>query len=220
MCTGRVDPAHIVDAFLAGNDGVMVLGCRIGECHYSTGNIHAERRVKWTKRFLGAIGISPERLHIGWVSSAEDEKVVAELQQFNRRIGALGPSGDSDPVGKEDLEFSLRALKDVLLGEKIRWLVEKEDSLSGKENVFGQAFPGEDYEVTLKTIFNVELLRKKTILLLRKKASTVEELSKKLDLPPRQIFRHVTALRLQGAIELSEIKEGEPVYAEAKGVQG
>ena len=39
MCSGRVDPCLILEAFHQGADGVVVMGCRRGECHYKTGNI-------------------------------------------------------------------------------------------------------------------------------------------------------------------------------------
>jgi F420-non-reducing hydrogenase iron-sulfur subunit len=38
MCSGRVDPVMVVEAFKGGADGVMVTGCHPGDCHYATGN--------------------------------------------------------------------------------------------------------------------------------------------------------------------------------------
>jgi len=38
MCSGRIDPELITTAFANGADGVMVLGCHIGDCHYISGN--------------------------------------------------------------------------------------------------------------------------------------------------------------------------------------
>ncbi len=43
-CSGRVDPLFVVKAFQAGADGVMVLGCHPGDCHYRDGNYYARRR--------------------------------------------------------------------------------------------------------------------------------------------------------------------------------
>ena len=37
MCSGRVEPSFVLEA-LAGADGVLVLGCHPGECHYLEGN--------------------------------------------------------------------------------------------------------------------------------------------------------------------------------------
>ena len=41
MCSGRIDPTFVIEAFLAGADAVLVLGCHLGECHYLYGNYEA-----------------------------------------------------------------------------------------------------------------------------------------------------------------------------------
>jgi len=45
MCSGRVDPVLILKAFASGADGVLVLGCHPGDCHYLAGNYKTMRRV-------------------------------------------------------------------------------------------------------------------------------------------------------------------------------
>jgi len=70
MCSGRVDPVFIFEAFLSGVDAVLVLGCHLGDCHYLNGNYHAEKKMNRTKRLLDIAGVSPERLHLDWVSAA------------------------------------------------------------------------------------------------------------------------------------------------------
>jgi F420-non-reducing hydrogenase iron-sulfur subunit len=42
MCSGRVDLAFVLRAFLNGADGVFIGGCHLGECNYVTnGNYDA-----------------------------------------------------------------------------------------------------------------------------------------------------------------------------------
>ena len=65
MCSGRVDPAFVLDSFRAGADGVLVCGCHFGDCHYVEGNHKCMRRVAITKRILKGMGIQPERLAFG-----------------------------------------------------------------------------------------------------------------------------------------------------------
>lgn len=43
MCSGRIGPVVLLQAFMAEIDGVLVLGCHPGDCHYQTGNYRAER---------------------------------------------------------------------------------------------------------------------------------------------------------------------------------
>ena len=60
MCSGRVDPVIILDAFLYGADGVFVGGCHPGDCHYLQGNYYAEKKIEMAKRLLKEAGVSPE----------------------------------------------------------------------------------------------------------------------------------------------------------------
>ena len=54
MCSGRVDPTFILEAFKNGADGVLVAGCHIpSDCHYISGNFKAQRRVLMLKKVLG-----------------------------------------------------------------------------------------------------------------------------------------------------------------------
>ena len=52
MCSGRVEPSFVLRAFEVGLDGVLITGCHIGDCHYISGNLRAEERVKTTKELM------------------------------------------------------------------------------------------------------------------------------------------------------------------------
>jgi len=45
MCTGRIDPAIVAGAFKKGLDGLLVVGCYFGDCHYITGNHQAKAKM-------------------------------------------------------------------------------------------------------------------------------------------------------------------------------
>ena len=45
MCSGRVDPVFIAEALSRNIDGVLVLGCHPGDCHYISGNYEAEIKI-------------------------------------------------------------------------------------------------------------------------------------------------------------------------------
>ena len=68
-CSGRVDPLFVANAFQEGADGVMVLGCHPGDCHYRDGNYYARRRFNLMHGFLDFLGIDrtppQDRLGIG-----------------------------------------------------------------------------------------------------------------------------------------------------------
>ena len=92
MCSGMVSPDLILRAFSKGADGVLVIGCHLGECHYLEGNYSASKRVAVLKKLLSFAGINPDRLRVEWLSSAEAPTFVRVSTEFSREIKALGPS--------------------------------------------------------------------------------------------------------------------------------
>jgi len=93
MCSGRVDPLHVLEAFRQGVDGVLVTGCHPGDCHYITGNYACEKRVKFLKEgVLPQIGIEPARLRLEWVSASEGGKFAKVVKDFIEEVRKLGPS--------------------------------------------------------------------------------------------------------------------------------
>jgi coenzyme F420-reducing hydrogenase delta subunit len=91
MCTGRVDPGFIVEAFLEGADGVIVAGCHPGECHYEQGNRLAQRRMTTLQRLLEFIGVEQARVRLAWVSAAEGRKFAKLIETTVEEVSALGP---------------------------------------------------------------------------------------------------------------------------------
>jgi F420-non-reducing hydrogenase iron-sulfur subunit len=90
-CSGRVDPLFVLKAFQQGADGVMVLGCHPGDCHYHEGNYHARRRYAVMQRLLEYMGIERERFLVEWVSAAEGRRFADMAAQFAHQVGQLGP---------------------------------------------------------------------------------------------------------------------------------
>jgi F420-non-reducing hydrogenase iron-sulfur subunit len=92
MCSGRVSDEMILRTFRSGADGVLVLGCHIGDCHYISGNHRTAKRIPLLRNMLGYIGINPDRLRLDWVSSAEAPKFAQVTREFVQTIRELGPS--------------------------------------------------------------------------------------------------------------------------------
>jgi len=91
MCSGRIQPALILNAFNHGSDGVLVCGCHIGDCHYISGNEKAEERIKKTKNLLELLRIETERLRLEWISSSEGAKFADVVKDFTEQLISLGP---------------------------------------------------------------------------------------------------------------------------------
>ena len=91
MCSGRVDPQFVLDAFAKGADGVLIGGCHIGDCHYVEGNTKALRRVQMLRRILREMGIEDDRFRLEWISASEGEKVKLVINDMVAKVRALGP---------------------------------------------------------------------------------------------------------------------------------
>ncbi len=91
MCSGRVDPAFVLKAFQLGADGVVVMGCHLGDCHYQEGNYKTIRRVPFLRRLVEQFGIDRRRLRLEWVSASEGDRFAEVVNQFTEEIRALGP---------------------------------------------------------------------------------------------------------------------------------
>jgi F420-non-reducing hydrogenase iron-sulfur subunit len=93
MCSGSVDPEVVIEAFKKGADGVLILGCHLGNCHYRVGNYNALRRFQLLQKTLDQFGFEKERLRLEWVSVAEGKRfagLVGEMTEGIRRLGPLG----------------------------------------------------------------------------------------------------------------------------------
>jgi len=92
MCSGRVDPAFVLEAFRRGIDGVLIAGCHPGDCHYQSGNYKTNRRVKLLKKLLEELGIEPSRVRFEYISASEGQKFAAVVTEFVAEIKKLGPN--------------------------------------------------------------------------------------------------------------------------------
>ncbi len=93
MCSGRIDPAFVLEAFKDGADGVLVAGCHLpSDCHYISGNFKAMRRISLLKRVLKGFGIDPQRLRLEWISASEGDKFANVVRSMVEDLKKLGPS--------------------------------------------------------------------------------------------------------------------------------
>jgi F420-non-reducing hydrogenase iron-sulfur subunit len=93
MCSGRIDPAFVLEAFKDGADGVLIAGCHLpSDCHYMSGNFKALRRITLLKKVLKDLGIEPERLRLEWVSASEGDKFANVVKSMVEDVKKLGPN--------------------------------------------------------------------------------------------------------------------------------
>ena len=91
MCSGRIDPSFVLQAFREGADGVLVAGCHPGDCHYINGNLKTMRRFPTLRRLLAQFGIESERIRLDWISASEGDRFAALANEMTESIRLLGP---------------------------------------------------------------------------------------------------------------------------------
>ncbi len=89
-CSGRLNPVDVLRAFQDGADGVILCGCHPGDCHYTTGNYYARRRMTLLYSMLDYLGIEKDRTKVEWVSAAEGQKFAETMNAFVEQVRALG----------------------------------------------------------------------------------------------------------------------------------
>lgn len=91
VCSGKVDTPHILEAFRAGADGVLILGCEAGHCHFQDGNYQTSKRMYLVQKVLQAYGIEAERLRIDLSRNPEGSEIPRIVSAMKSDIAILGP---------------------------------------------------------------------------------------------------------------------------------
>ncbi len=204
MCTGRVDPAFILRAFLNGLDGVFVGGCWPGECHYATeGNYHALSTMLLTRKLLDHIGVNPERLRLEWISAAEGIRFAEVMNDVAKKVKELGPLAKNEGKDGSGLNVKLRALMNLLPYIK---LVERERLRvpSDKEEEYKNFFASEEVDRLFRELIADKLAVSQMMLLLRERPHSVGEIASILGLNPAEVSRHLNRSVRQGLISFDE----------------
>ena len=219
MCTGSIDPSMVFEVFIQGLDGVIIMGCHPGDCHYLTGNYNAEKKVNMIKMLLEKTDIEPERFHLEWVSAAEGPKFAEVIKDFTNRIRALGPNPIyKDKVADQSKMKRLLGAQQASENFRLRAVIGREKKLTEEGNVYGELIPPEKFKEWMIEFVNDEYIRSRILDSVRKEPKTVEQLSKDLRIPTKIIFRHVGRLwKKQIILPVGHI-EASPTYLIAEGV--
>lgn len=92
MCSGRIEPEFVLQAFHNGVDGVMITGCHPGDCHYINGNYKAMRRYSFLKVLLQEFGIDTQRIRMHFISAGEGIEFQKKINEFIEDVRKLGPA--------------------------------------------------------------------------------------------------------------------------------
>jgi len=91
-CTGKVDVIHMLRAFEKGADGVCIVGCMEGDCHFKSGNFRARKRVEQVQKLLNTVGVGGDRVQMYNLSSGEGPLFAKYANEMHEKIMELGPN--------------------------------------------------------------------------------------------------------------------------------
>jgi len=211
MCSGRVDPTFVVDAFLHGIDGVLVLGCHLGDCHYITGNYEAEIKMNTLSRLLRIAKFS-DRMRLDWVSAAEGNRFAQIVSDFTKHIQELGPTPIKESKNKAQFIDDLEAVKNVLESSRLRGLIARQRDLVTEKNVYGNQITEERFEILLKDAIHNEFVRHKIIIKIKEIGKSVPDIAKEINIKAKEVLEHIVVLRSRGLVDVHEINEEIPTF--------
>ena len=93
LCSGRVNPSFVLESLRRGADGVLVAGCRLGECHYTIGNYCALQRMNVLSKLLIDLGFDERRLRVEWLAASEGRKFAGIVKDYVEQLKEIGPVG-------------------------------------------------------------------------------------------------------------------------------
>ncbi|MBN2337769.1 MAG: hydrogenase iron-sulfur subunit [Acidobacteria bacterium] len=91
-CTGGIEMEHLLEAFEKGVDGVLVVGCPDGGCHFVEGNQRALRRLERVRAILDEIGLGGGRLRMVQLSDSMAPAFADHMREITETIRAMGPN--------------------------------------------------------------------------------------------------------------------------------
>ncbi len=213
MCSGRLDPAVVLEMLIQGADGVFIGGCHLGDCHYIKGNYYAEKRYWMTKKLLAKTGLNPERLQLKWISASEGQLFADTVREVTEIITELGPSPVAGDTPDLDILEQLLIIRNVTEDFRMRLLIGKGVSLVDDFNVYYEKVPPERFEELLETAIDEEYIRSGILYMTKEKPVSVVEIAAKLKESAEEVLKHVATLKDRDLIRLDHIDGDTPYYA-------
>ena len=204
MCSGRIDLEFLLRAFLNGQDGVFMGGCRLDECNYMThGNYDALSNTHLCKKILENVGLNPERLRIAFMSGADGILLAEAANEFTHRVKALGPLGVSEGLDEKKMKFRLEAVKKLVPYIK---LVERERLRAPfkSEEAYHEFFTSNAFNRLFNELIGDKLAISQIMSLLQEKPCSTLEISEALGLNPSETSKHLNCSSRQGFVRYDE----------------
>lgn len=204
MCSGRVDLEFIFRAFLTGQDGVFIGGCKLDECNYIThGNYDALSNTYLSRKIMQHIGLNPERLRLRFMSGADGNLLAEETDRFTEQIRELGPIGQGEGMSVEQLKFKLETVRQLVPYMK---LVERERLRfpAKSKAAYDAFFTSPEFDRLFEELIINKLAISQIITLLKDNPLSTAQMAEALGLNPSDLSRHINTSSRQGFVRYDE----------------
>lgn len=207
MCSGRVDLEFILRAFLNGQDGVLIGGCNLDECNYTThGNYDALSTTHLCKKLMTHIGLNPKRLRIEFMSGGDGNLLAEVVDDFTREIRELGPLGETEKMSVDELKLKLEAARKLVPYIK---LVERERLRvpMKSEEEYTKFWNSDEVNELFNDLIADKLAISQILLHLAEKPLSTGEISKIMSLNPSEVSKHMISSSQQGLVRYDESRK-------------
>jgi F420-non-reducing hydrogenase iron-sulfur subunit len=198
-------------------DGVLVLGCHPGDCHYIEGNYFAEIKMDWTRDLLGKTEFGNDRLMLDWVSASEDQRFAQIVGDFQAQVKELGPNpinAKGNQAMRDELDAALLTLSDF----RLRALMGKVRTIRDDGNVYGEVKKRSELDALVGSAVESEYMRNHILVLAKENDMTVPMLAEKMQRDPETVMTQVVRLRQKNLLGLAKIDGLDPYYTTIGGV--
>jgi len=200
MCSGRVDLEFLLRAFLNGQDGVFIGGCKLDECNYVThGNYDALANTYMCKRILAHIGLNPDRMRTDFMSGADGNLLAEYTDEFSSQLQEMGPLGSSEGLAPDEVRFRLTATKKLVpylrLVERQRLRAPEKTKQAYKEY-----YESEEVKALFDGILSEKLAVSQILMLLGEKPLSTSDISERLGLNPSDVSRYMITSSRHGMV--------------------
>jgi coenzyme F420-reducing hydrogenase delta subunit/Pyruvate/2-oxoacid:ferredoxin oxidoreductase delta subunit len=101
-CSGSISSRHLLAAFDAGTDGVMLCTCHTDNCMSDRGNRLARKRADSALYLLKAAGIEKDRLEVSSLAANMANEFYLRVNEFVERIRSLNTGTHHNPIIEDD----------------------------------------------------------------------------------------------------------------------
>ncbi len=86
MCIGQLSPGILLKTLEKGAEGILLLGCPPGECHFEFGNRRAEDVYFEVKKLAALLGYRKDQIKLDWVPAGGGDIFIDKIYGFIKTL--------------------------------------------------------------------------------------------------------------------------------------